>query len=314
MILIVDVSSLAHRIYHVSHQNDVNGEPCGVPSGFFRTMARITTELKESFLEPITKVACMDFGRCLWRTELYPEYKAKRDRPQVTDFAPQMSNLETALPQFGFQVCKAYGTEADDLIGVVSQELEKNTNENICIVSSDKDLWQLITNRVKIYDLSKDMIVGAKEAEELLGFSHERLVEYKALAGDSSDNIPGAKGIGEKGAKKILAEYPNLQEVLDGIRHSIGDEEPDEGILEGLATPELRKVAKSMGSIRLAGKLCTIAQYPDQLWDDTAKDAVSATVQTVINGQTPAFDDVATSILAELWRTDGTTWHYAFKS
>jgi DNA polymerase-1 len=270
MILLTDTSSLAHRIFHTTTQFDLNGEPCGVPVGFLRSMGRICTELKESFFEPITKIACLDFGRCLWRTEMYPEYKAKRDRPKVHDFAPQMDTLERVLPDFGFQVCKAFGTEADDLIGVLAQEFETHTDERIVIVSSDKDLWQLITDRVRIYDLSRDMLIGPDQARELLGFSHERLVEYKALAGDSSDNIPGAKGVGEKTARKILEEHPDLRVLMADLKAREGT--------EGLSS-ELKKVHASHESVLLAGKLCTIAQFREQLWDAPARDAIAGDIR-----------------------------------
>lgn len=302
MIALFDASSLAHRVYHTVHQFDVNQEPCGVPVGFFRTAARITTELKESFLEPITKVACLDFGRCAWRREMYPEYKANRG-PKVADFAPQMNTLETVFPQFGFQVCKSLSTEADDLIGVLAQELEASTDEKIVIVSSDKDLWQLITDRVRIYNLTDDSLIGPEQAKEKLGFGHERLVEYKSLAGDSSDNIPGAKGIGEKGAKELLAAYPDMRDLLSDLEANPGKAN----------TALLKKVAASKDNVALAGKLCTIAQYPDQLWDQPARDAVRETKEAILLGRAPTFDEVGTGLLADLWKADGNPWAYAFR-
>lgn len=303
MIALFDVSSLAHRVYHTTHHFDINGEPCGIPVGFMKTAGRIVAELKESFLEPMTKVACMDFGRCLWRTELYPEYKAGRSKPKVNDFVPQMQTLENAFPQFGFQVCKAFGTESDDLIGVLANELQTKTAEKIVIVSSDKDLWQLITDQVRIYNLGDDTFVGPQQAQERLGFSHERLVEYKALAGDTSDNIPGAKGIGEKGAKQILEAHPDLREVLEKLE---ADPTRADGAL-------MKKVAASIDSIKLAGKLCTIAQYQDQLWDDVARGAVNSTLEAVLSGKAPSLDETSISLLADLWRTDGSQWTYAFR-
>ncbi len=302
MIVLWDVSSLAHRVYHTSAHFNISGEPCGIPVGYFKVASRICTELKESFLEPIRNVACMDFGRCAKRTELYPEYKAGRKKPATADFLPQMHMLETALPQFGFQICKSFLTEADDLVGVMSQELEVQSEERLVIVSSDKDLWQLITDRVRIYNLGDDSFIGPVEAREKLGFSHERLVEYKSLAGDSSDNIPGAKGVGEKTAKKILDEHPDIRELLASLAST-----PSEKVAK-----DLKKVAESMDSVLLAGKLCTIAQYKDQLWDTAAQEVITQTVDAVLQGKMPPFDAHATALLADMWRVDGGSWPYAF--
>jgi len=244
----------------------------------------------------------MDFGRCAWRSELYEQYKAGRKKPSPGDFLPQIQTLETALPAFGFHIVKSLAVEADDLIGALSNEIETRTDERLLILSSDHDLWQLITDRVAIYDLQDNCIIGLNAATERLGFLPERLVEFKALAGDTSDNIPGAKGIGEKGAKELLEAYPNLQELL--IDLEIHPEKAKSALL--------KKVATSTNEIKLAGKLCTIAQYKDQLFTQDAQEQIEKAVQFVLD---PKFsnDEVAMAAFADLWRTDGRHWEYAFK-
>jgi len=284
------------------HQNDVNGEPCGIAVGFFKTASRICTELKEQFMEPVTNIACMDFGRCAWRTESYPEYKGGRKKPEVHDFLPQMAALEQALPHFGFKVIKALRVEADDLLGVASYELEKRTDEPLCILSSDKDTYQLITDRVAVYDFGTNLIVNEAKATEILGIPPNRLVEMKALAGDSSDNIPGAKGIGQKGALEILNTYPDLQALLHKLEF---EAPPEKGVL--------KKLAASIADVRLAGKLCTIAQTPEQLWTEEARVEVEKVVKWAMGPPRAPLDDMVLEAYSDLWRVrDAETWKYAF--
>jgi 5'-3' exonuclease len=307
-------------------------------------------ELKERFLEPVHKIACMDFGRCAWRSELYPAYKAGRAKPEVSDFLPQMEALETALPGFGFIIAKAIQTEADDIIGTLCYEIEANTNERVICVSSDKDLWQLITDRVSIYDLGNNKIIDGKIAEETLGFPAARLVEYKALAGDTSDNIPGAKGIGEKGATEIVKAVPDLQQLLTDIEfpYEIRGSHPESDCynfkIEGTdakteeeawksLSPEstaevdyeikkkeipltpalLKKVAASVDNIRLAGKLCSIAQHRDQLWSKEAQEVIGSVMGQIVAKTYPVVDEVFINSMMGQWRVREPSWTTAFR-
>lgn len=303
MITIWDGSSLAHRVYHSVRHFDANRNPCGIPVGFMKTAARICSELKEQFLEPATKIVCFDYGRCVWRSEKYPAYKANRTKPEVSDFRPQMEDLEGVVGQFGFLGCKAYGTEADDLIGVLANELEAQTDERIFIVSSDHDLWQLITDRVHIYDLSNNTIIDPATAQSLLGFPHTRLVEYKAIAGDSSDNIKGAKGIGDKGATQILLDHPDIQTLLADLEANPAI--ADKGVL--------KKLYESREDVKLAGQLCTITQFPEQLWSKEARDAVTGVVRDLLAGRLPTADETGISTFIDLWRLREPDWTAAFQ-
>lgn len=304
MILLFDGSSLAHRVYHTTRHFDINGRNCGISVGFMKSAARIASELKEQFAEPLFKIACFDFGRCTWRTELYPQYKATRKKPEVSDFRPQMEDLEGVVEQFGFRACKSFGIESDDLLGVLANEFEWKTDERILIMSSDHDLWQLITDRIQIYDLQSNQIITAEGASQHLGFPYQRLVEYKAIAGDSSDNIKGAKGIGEKGAKEILEQHPDLQNLLAELEADLG-KVPTKG--------NLKKLYESRESVKLSGKLCTIAQYPDQLWNQEARDVVAEVVDDVLSGRIPQADEITVSSFLDLWRLREPNWTYAFR-
>jgi DNA polymerase I len=284
MIVLVDGNSLAHRVFHTVFTSDIHGKPCGVITGFLKTMSRILIELKEQS-GPVQKIACFDFGRCAWRTELYPLYKQNRKKDgNTSDFLPQLESLQAFLPSFGFGVGRAISTESDDLIGVLAQEFESR-GEQIIIVSSDKDLWQLLTPNVKIYDLIKDRLLDLALATEELGFTPDRLVEFKALAGDASDNIPGAKGVGDKGALQVIQNCSDLQTLLN----SITDGNDTGSIPSGLIT----RLKNSIEEIRLAGKLCTIAQYRDQLWSKEAQTLITSLVDRAMGKILPVADEVA---------------------
>lgn len=349
MYVLQDISSLAHRVYHTTHNFDTNGQPCGIPVGFYGITARILIELRERFMEPANKIACMDWGRCSWRTELYPAYKQKRDRPEIHDFLPQMQTLESSLPSFGFRVCKSFGVEADDLIAVLANELETKTNEQIVIITSDKDLWQLLTPRVQVYDLQTNKLIDTASATEILEFPPDRIVEYKSLAGDTSDNIPGAKGIGKIGAKKIITEQQDLRGYIEKLKNNDGPFEiwgvhpesscqwiekafatkkeaeefltaPDTNLpTDGLVHYEVRKqstenkkIIASYDDIKLAGKLCTLPQYVDQLWSSETKNIINETVTEVLKGPL-APDSASIFSLSEQWKVREPNWEYAFQ-
>ena len=303
MIVLWDVSNLAHRVYHTTFHQDVGGEPCGITYGFLKTAARVTMSLKEMYMEPQFRIAVQDFGRCMWRTEAYPEYKQKRKKPSADDFLPQMDRLEAVLPAFGFTMSKVFGTEADDLIGVYSNEFSQKTSDTVVIVSSDRDLWQLIDDRVLIYDLQSHRIVNKELAEEEFGFPISRIVEYKALAGDSSDNIPGARGVGEVLARKIMAEW----DVLDLV------EKIEQKVIDINSQPTgIKKVAADTASVRLAGKLCTVARECEDLFTKEAQDHARSIVDKVLTGHAEPMDYSAISLHKSLLQADE-NWEQDFE-
>jgi DNA polymerase I len=304
MIVLFDVSNLAHRVYHTTFHQDVSGEPCGIPVGFLKTAARVMQTVKELYPGPHFKIAVQDFGRCLWRTEMYPEYKQKRKKPPIEDFMPQMDRLESVLPSFGFTMSKTFGTEADDLIGVYANELVQRTEEDVIIVSSDRDLWQLVNDRIQVYDLQTGRIVNWRLAEEDYGFPISRIVEYKALVGDSSDNIPGAKGIGDVMGRKIMAEW----DVLELVEHI------EAGKIELDTAPTgIKKVAADTASVRLAGKLCTLATAIEDLFTNEAQEHVRDTIARVLEGQCEFYDPTVAEVQQSLLAVQESDWSYAFE-
>lgn len=271
MIVIVDTNNIAARAYHTTRTIDSMGMPCGMVDGTLQLLAKVFEKIQASSSEPIIKIATFDHGKCHWRRDLYPEYKKTR-APKLSDFIPQLERLETVLRAMGFHVVKSLGVEADDIIGVLASHFETNYEDKVVVVTSDKDLWQLISPQVLMYDMHTGGFVDPIRAEEILGFPSDRIVEYKALVGDTSDNIKGAKGIGEKTAKQLLQEYPDVQELVQKVRESA----PDKGVL--------KKIADSVDDIMVAGKICTVAREMDDIQSEEAKLVIKDCLDKVAHG------------------------------
>ena len=147
-----------------------------------------------------------------FRTEFYPEYKAHRpDAP--ADLIPQFPLIREAVHAFEIPCLEQAGFEADDLIATYAR-LASEAKATTTIVSSDKDLMQLVGNGVTMYDTMKDSRIGAAEVIEKFGVGPDKVIEVQALIGDSSDNVPGVPGIGVKTAAQLIGEYGDLETLL----------------------------------------------------------------------------------------------------
>lgn len=193
--------------------------PDGTPTGGVYGFASIAIEVIKK-LEPDYVVVAWDKSKTATskRKEIYPEYKAGRTRPP-DDFFAQIPLLHELLESFGWPLIEMDDYEADDIIGTISVAATDKDVET-CIVSGDYDMMQLLSKHTSVYINKKgsDMMrFTESEFEEKYGVKLAQFVDYKALVGDSSDNIPGVKGIGPKAAQSLLAEY----ETLDGIYEHI---------------------------------------------------------------------------------------------
>jgi DNA polymerase-1 len=153
-----------------------------------------------------------DKSEITFRNKLYPDYKAHRP-PAPDDLIPQFPLIREAVRAFDLPCLEQAGFEADDLIATyVRQACERGATATI--VSSDKDLMQLVTDCVTMYDTMKDRRIGIAEVIEKFGVPPEKVVEVQALAGDSTDNVPGVPGIGVKTAAQLIVEYGDLETLL----------------------------------------------------------------------------------------------------
>jgi DNA polymerase-1 len=236
---LVDVSSIFFRAYYAIRQlNNSKGMPTNALYGF---LAAITKLLKEH--KPGGIVFCYDRPESGFREELYPDYKANRDEApaDLVLQIPYLKKLADALSIPGFD---KLGFEADDIIGCLVK-LCRRRGVEVVIVSGDKDFGQLVEPGVSIFDPAKDAFMDSAGVQAKWGITPSQVVDYLALVGDSSDNVPGVKGIGPKGAQKLLAEFHSL----DGIYKN----------LDQLKNDRIRELLRSEKDIAyLSQKLCTI--------------------------------------------------------
>ncbi|MEE9313922.1 MAG: DNA polymerase I [Rhizobiaceae bacterium] len=216
-LFLVDGSAYIFRAYHalppLTRKSD--GLPMGAVSGFCNMLWKLLQEARDTAagVVPTHFAVIFDHSSTTFRNEIYPEYKANRDAPPE-DLRPQFGVIRTATEAFNVACVEKKGFEADDLIATYAR-VASEQGADVTIISSDKDLMQLITPQVIMYDTMKDRRVGAAEVVEKFGVGPEKMIDLQALAGDSTDNIPGVPGIGPKTAALLLEEYNTLEELLE---------------------------------------------------------------------------------------------------
>ena len=155
------------------------------------------------------------------RHEAFKEYKAQR-APMPQGMSAQIPYIHRVVEALALPVIRQAGYEADDLIGTLAKKAEAEGLE-VAIVTSDKDMFQLLTPKTRIYDPVKDKWLGEADSQARFGVEPARVVEVMGLMGDTSDNIPGVKGIGEKTAVKLITQFGTIEELLESGRGSDAD-------------------------------------------------------------------------------------------
>lgn len=216
-LFLVDGSAYIFRAYHalppLTRKSD--GLPVGAVSGFCNMLWKLVQEARDTSVGvvPTHFAVIFDYSSKTFRNDLYPEYKANRDAPPE-DLRPQFALIREATRAFNLPCIETEGFEADDIIATYAKEAEA-VGGDVTIISSDKDLMQLITPNTIMYDTMKDKRVGIEEVYEKFGVGPEKMIDLQALSGDSTDNIPGVPGIGPKTAAQLLDEYGDLETLLD---------------------------------------------------------------------------------------------------
>ena len=159
-----------------------------------------------------TLMVVFDSARKNFRNQIYPDYKANRSDPPE-DLVPQFSLIRDATHALSLPALEIENYEADDIIATLARKATEQGRE-VTVISSDKDLMQLVNDNVIMFDPMKNRKIGHAEVMEKFGVSPDKVVDVQALAGDSVDNIPGAEGIGIKTASALIDEYGDLQNLL----------------------------------------------------------------------------------------------------
>lgn len=206
---LVDGSGFIFRAYHaLPPLNRPDGTPVNAVMGFTNMLMRLLAELKADAVAII-----FDSKRLNFRNEFYPDYKAHRPDPPE-DLRPQFAIIREAVEAFSLPSIELEGYEADDLIATYARQA-RALGRPVTIVSSDKDLMQLVDDGIRLLDPMKNRLIGPDEVFEKFGVPPEKVVDVQALAGDSVDNVPGVPGIGIKTAAQLITEYGSLEVLLE---------------------------------------------------------------------------------------------------
>ena len=206
---LVDGSSYIYRAYYaIRHLSSPDGHPTNAIYGFIQMLLKLLKDYSPQHLAVV-----FDAGRTTFRTDLYPEYKANR-AAMPDDLRMQMEPIREVVRAFNITTLELQGYEADDIIGSLADRFADQGGK-VVVVTGDKDLMQIVTERITLLDTMKGTESGIAQVIERFGVEPERVIDVLGLAGDSSDNIPGVPGIGEKTAAKLIQEFGSLDALLD---------------------------------------------------------------------------------------------------
>jgi DNA polymerase-1 len=212
-LFLVDGSSYIFRAYHalppINRKSD--GLQLNAVFGFCNMLWKLLRDMKPEE-KPTHLAVVFDLSERTFRTEMYPDYKAHRPDPP-DDLRPQFPLIREAVKAFDLPCLEQKGFEADDLIATYVREACE-AGATATIVASDKDLMQLVSDCVVMFDTMKDRKIGRAEVMEKFGVPPEKVIEVQALIGDSTDNVPGVPGIGVKTAAQLIGEYGDLETLL----------------------------------------------------------------------------------------------------
>ena len=216
--VIIDGNAIIHRAYHALPPLTArDGTMVNAVFGFTSMLLKVLNDVKPEYL-----ALSFDVAGGTFRDEVYEDYKATRVKAD-DELYNQIPLVHKMVEAFDIPIYTKEGYEADDVIGTLVKKMEKEKGgiENI-VVTGDMDILQLVDKKTKVFGLRKGMsdivMYGEGEVKEKYGFGPERVVDYKALRGDPSDNIPGVKGIGEKTAKQLIGSIGGVKEIYKDLK------------------------------------------------------------------------------------------------
>lgn len=216
-IVLLDGNAIMHRAFHaLPPLTSPDGQPTNAVYGFVTILLKIIDELQPEYI-----AATFDMAGPTFRHVAYERYKATRVKAPDELYA-QLPTIKAILGVLSIPVYEKQGFEADDVIGTLARILERHKpSMETIIVTGDLDTLQLVSKKTKVYTMKKGIsdtiLYDEKAVFERYGFSPERVIDYKGLRGDPSDNIPGVRGIGEKGATELIQEFGTIENIYKNI-------------------------------------------------------------------------------------------------
>ena len=238
-LILVDGSGYIFRaFYALPPMSREDGTPVNAVFGFTSMLLKLSEDMEGENI-----LVVFDAARTTFRNAIYKEYKANRSEPPE-ELVPQFDLIKKATTAIGLKSLEVENYEADDIIATYVKIAKKENIETL-VISSDKDLMQLIQDGVSLYDPMKNIKIGPEAVLEKFGVSPDKVIDVQALAGDSSDNVPGVPGIGVKTASQLINEFGSLEKLLDNAS-SIKQEKRRESLLNNA---ELAIVSKKLVSL-----------------------------------------------------------------
>ncbi|MGC8928211.1 MAG: DNA polymerase I [Myxococcota bacterium] len=238
-LVIIDGQSYIYRaFYAIRRLSNSKGLPTNAIYGFVQMMQKVIKDLKPEYV-----CIVFDSQEKTLRHEIYSEYKANRP-PMPDDLSVQIPYIHKIVEAYRITKLMVPGYEADDIIATLTKR-GKETNKDVIIITGDKDLMQLVDDDVKVFDTMKDKLYSPEDVKARYGVEPEYIRDLLALSGDSSDNIPGAKGVGEKTALNLIKQFGHIENLLKKI--------------DEIETESLRnKIKNSEADILLSYRLVTL--------------------------------------------------------
>lgn len=232
-IVLIDGSSFLYRAYHaVPHLQNIHGEPTGAIYGVVNMLHKLLEDYKPEYIGVIFDAKGKNF-----RHEIYPQYKAHRP-PMPEDLQQQIQPLHEIVRALGLSCIVVNGIEADDVIATLTYHANQ-INMPVIIATGDKDLAQLVNDNVILVNTMSNSVLDVDGVKEKFGVLPNQIVDYLALVGDSSDNIPGVPSIGPKTASKLISTYGNLENLIQNAHNIKG--KCGEKLLQSLAQLPITK-------------------------------------------------------------------------
>ena len=238
-LFLIDGSSYIYRaFYAIRHLSNSKGLPTNAIYGFTQMLLKVLKEQQPDYIAIV-----FDSRGPTFRNEVYKEYKA--NRPTMPEnLSLQIPYIKKIVEGYRIATLEVEGFEADDLIGTVTRAIESKAD--VVIITGDKDILQLVSDRVLVYDTMKEATFGVDEVLGRFGVKPDQVVEVMGLAGDAIDNIPGVPGVGEKTAMTLIKTFGSIDNLLAHV-----DQVPQAKLREKLVTHgEMARLSRELATIR----------------------------------------------------------------